>query len=118
MLVGLVLAVALGSYLAVNAVADRLGSLPSFPPLPSGLFGSHDVLYTVNIREGLNLRREPNATDAGNVITVVPNGTVVRKLAGPQITDNIPWLRVSAEVNGVAVEGWLSMNYLILKGSV
>ena len=118
MLVGLVLAVALGSYLAVNAVADRLGSLPSFPPLPSGLFGSHDVLYTVNIREGLNLRREPNATDAGNVITVVPTGTVVRKLAGPQIADNIPWLRVSAEVNGVAVEGWLSMNYLILKGSV
>jgi hypothetical protein len=43
---------------------------------------------------------------------VVPNGTPVVRLEGPQVEDNIPWLRVRAEVGGRRVEGWMSMNYL------
>ncbi len=43
---------------------------------------------------------------------VVPNGTVVRKLEGPVMADNIPWLKVQFELNGQVIEGWMSMNYL------
>jgi hypothetical protein len=132
-MVGLVLIVALSSYLAVNALANRfggglprLGNLPGLPQLPTGgdggplgwlggLFGGHEQIYIVNITAGLNLRREPSATDAANVIAVVPNGALVHKLAGPRVEANIPWLRVRAEVDGVTLEGWMSMNYLLPK---
>ena len=131
-MVGLMLIVAFGSYLAVNALADRfgglprLGNVPGLPQLPTSgdggplgwlgrLFGGHEQIYIVNIAAGLNLRREPSATDAANVLAVVPNGALVHKLAGPRVEGNIPWLRVSAEVNGVALEGWMSLNYLLPK---
>jgi hypothetical protein len=42
----------------------------------------------------------------------VPNGTPVTKLEGPVVKDNIPWLRVSVDVNGKHYEGWMSLNYL------
>jgi hypothetical protein len=45
-------------------------------------------------------------------MTVVPNGVVVRKLEGPVIADNIPWLKVRVELNGQSIEGWMSLNYL------
>lgn len=126
-LVGLVLAVAGASYVAVNALADGVAGLPrpSAPGLPSlpepeggplgwlgGLFGGDEELYVVNIAEGLNLRSEPDATEAANVIAVVPNGALVRKLEGPRVEGSIPWLRVRAEVEGRQVEGWMSLNYL------
>jgi hypothetical protein len=131
-MVGLMLIVAFGSYLAVNALANgfgglpRLGNVPGLPQLPTsgnggplgwlgGLFGGHEQIYIVNIAAGLNLRREPSATDTANVIVVVPNGALVHKLDGPRVEGNIPWLRVRAEVDGVAVEGWMSMNYLLPK---
>lgn len=128
-LMGLVLTVAAASYLGVNALISGAGGLPrpSPPGLPSlpevsspfdwlgGLFGDNDEIYIVNIAEGLNLRREPDATDTANVITVVPNGAPVVKLEGPRVEGNIPWLRVRAEVDGRQVEGWMSLNYLLPK---
>ena len=128
-LVGLVLAVALASYMAVNAIAGGVAGLPrpSVPGLPSlprdddgplgwldGLFPREEI-YIVNIAEGLNLRSEPDATDTANVIAVIPNGALVVKLEGPLVAGNIPWLRVRAEVDGRRLEGWMSLNYLLPK---
>jgi hypothetical protein len=130
-MVGLVLTVAAASYVAVTSLATGFAGLPrpSVPGLPSlpsvddgplawlrGLFGPPEEIYVVNIADGLNIRSKPNATDTTNVITVVPNGATVVKLEGPRIEDNIPWLRVRAEVDGRPVEGWMSLNYLLPKG--
>ncbi|MCS6882574.1 MAG: serine/threonine-protein kinase [Oscillochloridaceae bacterium] len=126
-LAGLVLLVAAASFFAVNALSDALKGVtmpgvPWLPPPPTGsasgppswldtLFGA-DEIYIVNIAEGLNLRREPDATDPANVIAVIPNGTLVRKLDGPRVSGNIPWLRVRVTVEGQELEGWMSLNYL------
>jgi hypothetical protein len=129
-MVGLVITVAAASYLAVRALASGVAGLPrpappGLPSLPDSggpfgwfgdLFGGDEEIYIVNIAEGLNLRREPDATDTANVITVVPNGAPVRKLDGPRVEGNIPWLLVRAEVDGREVEGWMSLNYLRPKG--
>ncbi|NTU85161.1 MAG: SH3 domain-containing protein [Chloroflexales bacterium] len=130
-MVGLVIIVALASYLAVNTVAGGIAGLPrpgvpGLPELPGGdsggplgwiggLFGGDEEIFIVNIAEGLNIRREPDASDASNVIEVVPNGTPVHKLEGPRVEGNIPWLRVRVEVDGRQLEGWMSMNYLMPK---
>ena len=126
-LLGLVALVATASYFAVSTLLDRLTRLPvpqvpGLPQLPTAdrggpfgwleeLFGGDEV-YLVNITEGLNLRREPDAGDATNIITVVPNGTPVRKLEGPRVEGGIPWLRVRVTVDGRELEGWMSLNYL------
>lgn len=126
-LVGLVLLVAAAGFFAVNALTGALKGVtppgvPWLPPPPTGgsggpfgwldtLFGA-DEIYIVNIAEGLNLRRAPDATDPANIITVVPNGTPVRKLEGPRVAGNIPWLRVRVTVEGKELEGWMSLNYL------
>jgi hypothetical protein len=125
-MMGLIALVAAASYVAVNALADRVadGSGPSVPGLPSlpappqgGPLGwldmlfARDEVYIVNIAEGLNLRSDPSVN--GAILEVVPNGSPVRKLEGPQVADNIPWIRVRAEVGGRAVEGWMSLNYLL-----
>ena len=124
-MMGLVALVAVGSYLAVNALADQLTGrpLPSVPGLPSlpgppagGLMSwldgllNGDEIYIVNIADGLNLRSAP-AVEAP-ILAVVPNGSPVLKLEGPRVEDAIAWLRVRAEVEGRQVEGWMSMNYL------
>lgn len=128
-MMALLLAVALASYLAVTAIADRLAGrlpaprVPGLPSLPEGsadgplgwldqLLG-RDEIYIVNIAEGLNLR---SAADVeAQILAVVPNGTPVRRLEGPVVEDNIPWLRVRAEVGGEPIEGWMSLNYLRLE---
>lgn len=124
-MVGLMALVAVGAYLGVNALADQITGrpLPSVPGLPSlpeppatgiggwldGIFGGDEIMI-VNIAEGLNLR--DSAGLASQVIDLVPNGTPVSILEGPEMVDNIPWVRGRAEVGGRQVEGWMSMNYL------
>ncbi|NTV65052.1 MAG: SH3 domain-containing protein, partial [Oscillochloris sp.] len=127
-MIGLLVLVATGSYLGVNALIAQFSgisrpNLPSLPGLPSisssdgplawlGGFFKHDEIYIVNLAEGLNLRSQPGINDDTTVVTVIPNGTPVTKLDGPVVKDNIPWLRVSADVGGTYVEGWMSLNYL------
>lgn len=128
-MMGLIGLVALASFFAVNAIADRIAGspLPSVPGLPSlpapstdGPFGwleslfRRDEIFIVNIADGLNLRSAPDVE--AEILEVVPNGTPVVKLEGPQVEDNIPWLRVRAEIDGRQVEGWMSMNYLRPEG--
>lgn len=124
-MMALMAAVAAGAYFGVNALADQLTGrpLPSVPGLPSlpeqpagglwgwldGLFGD-DTTMIVNIAEGLNLRDRAGLDST--IIDLVPNGTPVEMLDGPEVVDNIPWARVRAEFDGRQVEGWLSMNYL------
>jgi serine/threonine protein kinase len=127
-MLGLLLIVAVGSYMGVNALINQISgvsppNLPSLPGLPSadnsdgplawlgGLFGQ-DEIYIVNLVEGLNLRSRPDVNDDTTLIAVAPNGTPVRKLEGPVVRDNIPWLRVEFDMNGQRYEGWMSLNYL------
>jgi len=114
----LLLAVAAGSFWMVNLAINRLNlnvpqlELPSWQLPDLNLPGRAGAeLYIVNISEGLNLRAAPNA-QPGNILMVVPNGTVVRRLEGPVVADNIPWLKVQFELNGQVFEGWMSLNYL------
>ncbi|MEF3275419.1 MAG: protein kinase [Chloroflexus sp.] len=117
----LLLAVAVGSFWAVTWAVERmgLGNTPQLPSLPTWMLppinwaGSGMAeRYVVNITEGLNLRSEPS-TNPGNILMVVPVGTIVRKLEGPVIVDNIPWVKVQFEQNGQLIEGWMSLNYLL-----
>ncbi|WP_298819409.1 serine/threonine protein kinase [Chloroflexus sp.] len=116
----LLLVVAGGSFWAVTWAIERLGiasalqltPLPEWLPPAVGLPGNTTTeQYVVNIAEGLNLRAEPG-TNPGNILMVVPNGTIVRKMEGPVMADNIPWLKVQFEQNGQLIEGWMSLNYL------
>jgi serine/threonine protein kinase len=114
----LLLAVAAGSFWVVNLAINRLNlnvpqlELPSWQLPDLSLPGRASTeLYVVNISEGLNLRSAPNA-QPDNILMVVPNGTVVRRLEGPVVADNIPWLKVQFELNGQVFEGWMSLNYL------
>jgi serine/threonine protein kinase len=114
----LLLAVAVGSFWVVNLAINRLNlnvpqlELPSWQLPDLSLPGRASTeLYVVNISEGLNLRSAPNA-QPDNILMVVPNGTVVRRLEGPVVADNIPWLKVQFELNGKVFEGWMSLNYL------
>ncbi|WP_298404101.1 protein kinase [uncultured Chloroflexus sp.] len=119
-MVTLLLIVAGGSFWAVTWAIGRFGwgDAPRLPDLPAWSLpelswpgNAAPELYVVNIAEGLNLRSAPNA-QPDNIVTVVPNGVVVRKLEGPVMADNIPWLKVQLELNGQTIEGWMSLNYL------
>jgi hypothetical protein len=125
----LLVAVVGGSYALVSGMAGRIPglSLPSQPqvslpdPPSTGQAGpfdwlaqllSADEIYIVNINEGLNLRSEPDLATNANILTVVPNGTPVRKLAEPEVHGNVTWLLVDVQLNGQRYEGWMSLKYL------
>lgn len=129
LMLALIAVVVYASYVGANALATRVSegsgpdvAVPGLPSLPvpqsegpldwlRNLFGRDDM-YVVNIADGLNMRSAPDATDDSNIIAVIPNNTLVRRLEGPVVQNNIPWLRVRAEVDGQQVEGWMSNNYL------
>lgn len=126
----LLLAVAWGSYVGASFLANRLFAidlpqisipqlglpqinLPSIAlPIPDWISGvEQGEMLIVSITEGLNLRDQPGLTS--NVIAVVPNGTRVRKLEGPRVIDDVPWVRIRVEQEGVEpLEGWMSLNFL------
>ena len=90
-------------------------SLPEGITLPDWLTGVADgsgevLIVTIGDVEGLNLRAEPGLNT--RIIGLLPNGTRVRKLEGPRIVDNVPWVRVRGEINGQPVEGWVSQLFV------
>ena len=94
---------------------EAIASLPEGITLPDWLTGvgggSGEVLIvTIGDVEGLNLRAEPGLNT--RIIGLLPNGTRVRKLEGPRIVDNVPWVRVRGEINGQPVEGWVSQLFV------
>ena len=64
----------------------------------------------ISAEEGLNLRSAPGLNT--QVVTLLPNGTRVRRIDGPQIVDGVPWMKVRARMNNRDVEGWVSANYM------
>jgi hypothetical protein len=60
--------------------------------------------------EGLNIRDAPGLNT--KIITLLPNGTRVKRVDGPRVVDGVPWMQVRARIDGRDVEGWVSANYV------
>jgi hypothetical protein len=118
----LLLVVACGAYygasLALAAFTNidlpRL-TIPSLPDLGIGLpewltgivsGGGQTLVVTGVPDEGLNLRTAPGLKT--QVIGLLPNGSRIRKLGGPQTVDGVPWLQVRARLPEGEREGWVS----------
>lgn len=129
----LVFVVVFGSYSIAGIIVERLFAItlpqPSLADLgitwPEWLPGGDqgDVLVvTIAGNEGLNLRDAPGTTT--NVLTTIPNGSLVRKLDDtcdgpdgnslqPCVIENVEWVLVRAEsADGKPIEGWMSLLYL------
>jgi hypothetical protein len=129
LVMSLLVAVVMGSYVGASYLANRLFavelpqmSMPEigFPEInlpnieldvPEWLSSGSEQgdILIVNINAGLNMRDAPGLDT--QVITVLPNGTRVQKLEGPVIVDDVPWVRVRV-VENESVDGWLSLNFL------
>lgn len=121
----LLVVVVVGSYLGASYLAERLFGvripvidLPSINlptidlQMPEWLQESTEgAILIVNINEGLNMRDQPGLNT--NIIAVLPGGTRVRQLEGPVVANNVPWVRVRTEGEGEALEGWMSLNFLV-----
>lgn len=69
------------------------------------------LIVNISSVEGLNVRDAPGLST--NVIATVPSGTRVRKLEGPTVVDDVPWVRGRIDREGAQpLEGWMSQNFL------
>lgn len=112
--------VGLGAYVAASYVVDQFFAIrwpqPTLPrlgdSLPDWIPGVETgELLVVNSSVGLYIRSQPSL-DETTIITVVPNGALVRKLEGPVAASGVEWVRVRTDVDGKLVEGWMSLRYL------
>ncbi len=109
----LLLLMAFVSYTGASYVVDRVFAIDIGLDMPGWLPGTDaGEVYVVSDATALKIRDQPGLNNS-NVITALPNGTQVRKLDGPRMQDNIPWVRVRAELDGQTVEGWVSENFLV-----
>jgi len=118
----LMIVIVLASYTVATFVVDQVFAIklprPTLPDMGIELPDwvpwkeQHEVLVVnIDSNEGLNLRDAPGI--ATNVITTIPSGTLVYKLEGPVIADDIEWVRVRTEAaDGKPIEGWMSLLYL------
>jgi eukaryotic-like serine/threonine-protein kinase len=88
---------------------DLSGALPSWL---TGAVAGDGELFEVAITDpdGLNLRDAPGL--GTNVITLLPNGTRVRRIGGPQVVDGVAWFQIRARINERDTEGWVSANFI------
>jgi hypothetical protein len=88
--------------------------LPDFgvnlPEWLTGVPGGGGEVLLISGADELRLRDAPGLTTT--IIAGLREGERVRRIGGPEFVDNVPWLRVRANVNGQTVEGWLSANFL------
>jgi hypothetical protein len=124
----LLLVVACGAYYGASLALGALANiqlprpqldLPSLPDLGIGLpewltgvvsGGGQTLVVTGVPDEGLNLRAAPGLNT--EVIGLLPNGARVRRIAGPQNVDGVPWLRVRARLPDGEREGWVSAHFV------
>ncbi len=121
-LVSLVTAFCIGGYILASSAPQSIGAvqLPRFelgwpdlsiswPDWLTGVATGSGEVLVVTV-EGLNLREQPgmNTRILGNL----PTNAQVRKLEGPEVVDNVPWLRVRARIGDRDVEGWVSEGFL------
>ncbi|MBW7885415.1 MAG: M23 family metallopeptidase, partial [Caldilineaceae bacterium] len=83
---------------------------PVSPPLvePSGAFQPGDVVRTLT---AVRMRRSPGVTGkpADDTVAIVPQGTVLTVLGGPEKADNLTWWRVKGSLpDGQRIEGWMA----------
>lgn len=114
-LVALVLlsGVVYGSYVGASYLVDQFFAIKlpqvSLPNLPGWAGGQPAEILIVQADE-LNVRSAPGINT--QVETTLPKGALVTKLEGPVTENDVPWVRVRAEVNGQSVEGWVSERFL------
>ena len=120
---------ACGAYYGISMAVDKLTSfklpLPAvelpdlgieWPGWLTGIVsGGGQVLIVTGVPdEGLNLRAAPGLKT--EIIALLPNGSSVRKIAGPTTVDNVPWLQVRARVQAQdgdrELEGWVSAHFV------
>ncbi len=114
-----------GAYYTASLALERLANvqlprpsinLPipgiSLPDWLTGVAsGGGDVLIvTIGDIEGLNLRDAPGT--GSNVIALLPNGTRVRKVGGPQTIDNVAWVQVRVKLDDQEQEGWVAERFV------
>jgi hypothetical protein len=89
---------------------ERLGIRP--PEWLTGVVGeAGDVLVvTIADEQGLNLRQDPGLRTS--VLGVLSSGTQVRRISGPVVVDDVPWLQVRARIGDRDVEGWVSAHFV------
>jgi len=131
-MISLLLVVVFGSYTIAGLVVEKLFSIklpqPSLPDIgltwPDWLPGGDQqevLVVTIAANEGLNLRDRPGVST--NVLTTIPNGVLVQKLADsctvnnqtldPCVVDGVEWVRVRTETaDDQTIEGWMSRLYL------
>ncbi|HEU4321637.1 MAG TPA: serine/threonine protein kinase [Roseiflexaceae bacterium] len=121
-LVSLVTAFCIGGYILASSAPQSIGAvqLPRFelgwpdlsiswPDWLTGVASGSGEVLVVTV-EGLNLREQPGLNT--RVLGNLSNNAQVRKLEGPQVVDNVPWLRIRARIGDRDVEGWASQNFL------
>lgn len=89
---------------------ERLGIRP--PEWLTGVVGeAGDVLVvTIADDQGLNLRQDPGLRTG--VLGVLSGGMQVRRISGPVVVDDVPWLQVRARIGDRDVEGWVSAHFV------
>jgi hypothetical protein len=78
--------------------------------VPPGSFAVGASVRIVDTGVGLNLRAEP-VVAADNIVALVPDGTVLEVIGGPQSDDDFTWwqLRMSDGTEGWGVEQFLQV---------
>lgn len=124
----LLVVVACGTYYGASLAISKLTNItlprpsleiPALPDLGIALpdwltgivSGGGEVLIVSGVPdEGLNLRNAPGLQT--QVIGLLPNGAHLRKVDGPQVVDNVPWVLVRAKLDDREVEGWVSAHFV------
>jgi SH3-like domain-containing protein len=87
--------------------------VPTPLPTPTSLPRLERLQVANTQGEGVNLRRDPGAT--GDLIKIIPDGTIVDVVGEPQDIGGTRWLNVRDAVGDV---GWVAAGFLVPEGTV
>jgi hypothetical protein len=93
------------------AVTPTGGVVINVPAPPDSLGGSGNFLVNAGPPSYmLRVRSSPNNVSDANIVTGLPDGTVVTQTGGPTNVGGIAWVQIRNPVNGV--NGWVASQYL------